>query len=144
MNNLNRFLIVISLFIGCAVHAQDVFGTWKTVDDTTGEAKSIIEIYEENDKVYGKIKEILDPAAPENAVCQNCSGEDAEAPIVGLVFIKGLTKDGDEYNDGNILDPETGNLYKCYITLENDDQLKVRGYIGFSLLGRTQYWYRVK
>lgn len=143
MNNLKHFLVLFLFLIGLQVQAQDVFGTWKTIDDVTGEAKSIVEIYNENGKVYGKIKEILDPTAPENATCQNCPGEDAEAPILGLVFIKGLTKDGDEYNDGQILDPESGNLYKCYIALESQNKLKVRGYIGFSILGRTQYWYRV-
>lgn len=125
------------------ITAQDVFGTWKTVDDVTQEAKSIIEIYEEDGKVFGKITEILDPTAPKNPTCDECSGEDAGKPIVGLKFIKDLEKDGDEYNGGKILDPENGKVYKCYITLENDNKLKVRGYIGFSLLGRTQYWHRV-
>ena len=60
------------------------------------------------------------------------------------MIIKGLEKDGDEYNDGKILDPQSGKLYKCLIELENADKLKVRGYIGFSLIGRTQYWHRVK
>jgi uncharacterized protein (DUF2147 family) len=63
---------------------------------------------------------------------------------MGLIFIKGLTKDGEEYSGGKILDPKNGKLYKCYITLEGNDKLKVRGYIGISLLGRTQYWKRVK
>jgi len=61
-----------------------------------------------------------------------------------LTVIKGLKKDGDEYNSGKILDPKNGKIYKCFITLESKDKLKVRGYIGFALLGRTQYWYRVK
>ena len=62
---------------------------------------------------------------------------------MGMIVIKGLKKDGDEYNGGKILDPNNGKLYKCYIELEEDDKLKVRGYIGLALLGRTQYWYRV-
>ena len=59
-------------------------------------------------------------------------------------IIKGLKKDGEEYNSGKVLDPKNGKLYKCYITLEGNDKLKVRGFIGISLFGRTQYWYRMK
>ncbi len=134
---------LILLVMGVSVNAQDVFGKWKTVDDITGEVKSIVEIYEVKGKVYGKVSEILDPKAPKNPTCDECTGKDKGKPILGLEFIKGLEKDGDEYSGGKILDPENGKLYKCYITLEEDDKLKVRGYIGFALLGRTQYWYRV-
>lgn len=122
---------------------QGVVGKWKTIDDQTGEAKSIIEIYEQGGKVYGKVIEILNPAR-KKGLCQDCSGEDKNKPILGLVVLKGLSKDGDEYNGGKILDPQTGKVYKCLITLEQKDKLKVRGYIGFSLIGRTQYWTRVK
>ena len=61
-----------------------------------------------------------------------------------MVVINGLSKNDDEWNDGTILDPKNGKVYKCYITLVEKDKLKVRGYIGFSLIGRTQYWYRVE
>lgn len=123
--------------------AQSVFGKWKTIDDSTGEARSIVEIYEEDERVYGKIVELINPKE-KNPICDSCCCEDKDRPVVGLKFIKGLKKDGDEYNGGKILDPENGKLYKCYIALEEEDKLKVRGYIGFSLLGRTQYWYRVE
>lgn len=124
------------------VLAQDVTGKWKTVDDSTGEAKSIVEIYKKDGKVYGKILELINPDR-KDPVCEECPGDDHNKPIVGLVFIKGLEKDGDEYTNGKILDPQNGKLYKCYIELDKPNLLKVRGYIGFSLLGRTQYWYRV-
>jgi uncharacterized protein (DUF2147 family) len=120
-----------------------VVGKWKTIDDETGQEKSIIEIYEKDGKVYGKVLEILD-VEHKKSVCSNCSGTDKNKPILGMTVIKGLSKDGDEYNSGKILDPKNGKLYKCYITQENKDKLKVRGYIGISLFGRTQYWYRVK
>lgn len=135
--------LLLILFSSVGLMAQDVFGKWKTVDDYTGEAKSVIEIYEEDGKVYGKIVELINPKKP-NPICDQCSGDDKDRPLVGLQIIKGLKKDGDEYSGGKILDPDNGKLYKCYITLEDDDTLKVRGYIGFSLFGRTQYWYRVK
>jgi len=141
----HKYFITVLLIFASSVGllAQDVFGKWKTVDDYTGEAKSIIEIYEDSGKVYGKIIELINPKKID-PVCERCSGEDRDQPIVGLQFIRGLEKDGDEYNGGKILDPDNGKLYKCYITLEEVDTLKVRGYIGISLFGRTQYWYRVK
>ncbi len=123
--------------------AQGVTGKWKTIDDETGEEKSIVEIYQDNGKIYGKVIEILNPAR-KNATCTECEGADKDKPIEGLVIIRGLEKDGDEYNDGKILDPQNGKLYKCYIELESANKLKVRGYIGFSLLGRTQYWQRIE
>lgn len=138
--------IITVLLMVCAVMtgtAQDVFGKWKTIDDETGEAKSIVEIYQQNGKVYGKVIEILNPDK-KDAKCVDCPGDAKGKPILGLVLLKNLKKDGSEYSGGTILDPNNGKEYKCYITLENSDKLKVRGYIGFSLLGRSQYWHRVK
>src|SRR3990167_97603 len=122
---------------------QSVLGRWRTIDDETGKPKSIIEIYEKSGKVYGKVIEILEEENKKK-LCSNCSGEDKNKPILGMMIIKGLTKNGNEYSDGKILDPKNGNLYKCYISLESKDKLKVRGFYGIALLGRTQYWYRVK
>lgn len=138
----NLLITLILFFSLVGVQAQNVTGKWRTVDDETGEEKSVVEIYEKNGKVYGKVVAITNPAAQE-AICDKCTGEDKDQPIMGMVVIKGLEKDGDEYNGGKILDPNNGKLYKCYLKLEEDNKLKVRGYIGFSLLGRTQYWYRV-
>jgi uncharacterized protein (DUF2147 family) len=123
--------------------SQTVFGKWKTIDDETGQAKSIVEIYEKSGKLYGKIIDIVNPEK-RKSLCVKCSGEDKNQPILGLIIVKGLVKDGDEYNGGKILDPLKGEEYKCIIALEEKDKLKVRGYVGFSLMGRTQYWYRVK
>jgi len=131
------------LFMTTVFYSQSIVGKWKTIDDQTGKAKSIIEIYEKSGKVYGKVVEILDPSHAKD-LCKNCPGDDARKPILGLNVIKGLTKDGEEYNSGQILDPNNGKVYKCFIVLEEKDKLKVRGYIGFSLIGRTQYWQRVK
>jgi uncharacterized protein (DUF2147 family) len=124
------------------MQSQSVIGKWKTIDDATGEAKSIVEVFSKSGKIYAKVVDILDPATKNN-LCKQCSGDDKNKPILGLTIIKGLSKDGSEYNSGEILDPKNGKLYKCALTLESKDKLKVRGYIGFSLLGRTQYWHRV-
>lgn len=133
------FVAVAGIF---SVNAQ-VTGKWKTIDDKTGDAKSIVEIYEQNGKIYGKVVEILNPAKKQ-AKCDKCDGADKGKPIEGLIIIKGLKKDGDKYTDGDILDPQKGKLYSCTIKLDGKDKLDVRGYMGFSMLGRTQVWHRVK
>jgi uncharacterized protein (DUF2147 family) len=78
----------------------------------------------------------------EGKLCDRCKGSKKNQPIQGLVIIEGLEKDGDEFNGGTILDPENGKTYKCYLELVDKSKLKVRGYLGVSLLGRTQYWTR--
>ncbi len=136
------FVFALTVLCSLGLYAQKVTGKWKTIDDETGEARSIVEIYERDGRVFGKIVEILNDDK-KDAKCEECPGADKDKPIQGLEIIKGLVKEDDEWTDGKILDPVHGKLYKCYIALENPDKLKVRGYIGFSLLGRTQYWTRV-
>ncbi|WP_404812180.1 DUF2147 domain-containing protein [Capnocytophaga canimorsus] len=123
--------------------AQSVLGKWKTIDDETGKEKSIVQIYEEKGIVYGKIVSLLEKDK-KSLKCTACTGNDKDKPLEGLVIIKDLQKDGNQWNGGKILDPKTGKQYKCYITLEDANKLKVRGYIGVALMGRTQYWHRVE
>lgn len=137
------FTLVMVAFMGILSSSAQVTGKWKTFDDETGEAKSIVHVYEEDGKLYGKVVEILNPAKKDKK-CQNCKGADKDKPILGLVIIKGLKKDGESYTDGDILDPNKGKLYSCTIKLDGKDKLNVRGYMGLSLLGRTQTWVRVK
>lgn len=141
-----RKIIVTFIFLVSGIlftQAQDVFGKWKTVDDETGETKSVVEIYENEGKVYGKVLRILHPDPErQNTVCDRCKDERKDQRVLGMVIIDGLKKDGDEYNGAKILDPERGKEYRCYIKLIEANKLKVRGYIGFSIFGRTQYWYR--
>ena len=136
---------ILALFISMVFYGQNhtVIGKWKTIDDETGKAKSIVEIYERSGRIYGKIIDILD-AEKKKSLCTNCSGDEKNKPVLGLVIIKGLKKDGREYNSGKILDPTSGKLYKCFLALDGNDKLKVRGYIGVALFGRTQTWNRVK
>jgi uncharacterized protein (DUF2147 family) len=137
-----RWIIAI-LLITQFGFSQSVLGKWKTIDDISGKEKGIVEIYERNGVVYARILEIFE-AEHRNKKCTLCSGEDKDKPLLGLVIIRGLRKDGDEYTGGKVVDPKIGKYYRCYIKLEEKDKLKVRGYIGVPLLGRTQYWYRVK
>lgn len=137
------FGLVIFFSIIVNVQSQTVVGKWKTIDDVTGQAKSIVEIYEKSGKIYGKVIDIINPVKKKD-LCLKCEGENKNAPILGLVIIRDLEKDGDEYNGGKILDPTKGEEYKCLIALESKDKLKVRGFVGVSIFGRTQYWFRVK
>lgn len=132
------FLLMINVSL-----AQSCLGKWITIDDKTGEEKSIVLVYEEKGLVYGKVIEIFDEVK-RNRICEKCSGSLKNKPVLGMVFMKNLKKDGNEYNDGIVIDPESGKEYSCYIMLENENTLKVRGYLGFSLMGRTQYWKRYK
>ena len=138
------FLILLTLVFSTAfAQKQTVIGKWKSIDDETGKELGIIHIYEEGGKIFGKVLDIINPK-DRDKLCNNCLGEDKDQPILGLIILKGLSKDGHEYSGGKILDPKHGKYYKCYINLENENKLKVRGYIGISLFGRTQYWHRVK
>lgn len=139
-----KVVFLLALLVGAvSVNAQSVVGKWKTFDDETGDAKSIVEVTEKDGKIYGKVVEILN-AAKKDAKCEKCPDTDKGKPVLGLVIIKGLKKDGKEYSDGKILDPVSGKLYKCTVSLDGADKLKVRGYVGISAFGRTQTWTRVK
>lgn len=126
-----------------SLKAQGVLGKWHSIDPDTGAKESVIQVYKDGSKLYGKIIEIL-KEEDKDKKCIECTGKDKNKPIEGLVIVRGLSKEGDEWTGGKILDPKNGKLYKCYISLESEDKLKLRGYIGFSLIGRTEYWYRVK
>ncbi len=140
---LNYFLFLF-LLTGIFAFAQSPIGVWKTVDDETGKAKSHVQIYAQDGKLYGKVVKILNENK-KGAVCSKCDDNRKGKPILGMVILEDLEKDGlTKWDDGEILDPNNGKIYDCYIELEEDDILKVRGYLGFSMLGRTQFWYRVK
>ncbi len=134
------FIALLFISVISSGFAQSVTGKWYTVDDNNSK-KSIVEVYQKNDKVYAKIVELVNEE-DKGKVCEKCEGKNYNKPIEGMNILTGLSKDGDEWNGGKILDPENGKTYKCYITLEDNNKLKLRGYIGFSLIGRTEYWYR--
>ena len=119
-------------------------GLWKTLDDATGKATSVVSIWEENGKMYGRIEKLInsDPKDPDPR-CDRCEGALKGKPLIGLRILWDLRNEGDAWSGGKILDPDNGKVYKCTITVEQDGKkLKVRGFIGFSLLGRTEYWLR--
>lgn len=139
---MNKIILFFSFFSFLIIQASDISGKWKTIDDQTGEVKSIVEIYQKNGKYYGKVVEILNKDR-KDALCEKCSGNKKNKSVLGLEIITDMKKDGEEYSGGKILDPESGKEYKCNITLETKTKMKVRGFIGLSIIGRTQYWYKI-
>ncbi|MEL6556764.1 MAG: DUF2147 domain-containing protein [Bacteroidota bacterium] len=118
--------------------AQSIVGSWKTIDDNTGKPRSIVEIYEKDGDYYGKIVKLFRaPDEDQNPMCEECKGKLKGKPIIGMEIITGMEKDGDVFNDGEILDPENGKTYDCKLWIE-DGNLKVRGYLLFFY--RTQTW----
>ncbi|MBX2821211.1 MAG: DUF2147 domain-containing protein [Rhodothermaceae bacterium] len=119
-----------------ATLAQSPIGFWQTIDDNTNEPRSIVEIYENDGNVEGRIVKLINPDEP-NPVCDKCEGERNGQPIEGMVIIEDLTKDGNEWAGGHILDPENGKTYRCRIWVE-EGTLRVRGYL--AIFRRTQTW----
>ena len=143
INMKKNVLTTLILFISFTVSSQTIFGKWNTKNEDTGEIDSVIEVYEKNGKAYAKVIEIKDPER-QNSVCTACEGKNKNKKILGLDILTGLEKDDDEWSGGKILDPRNGKVYKCYIKLANPNKLKLRGYIGVSLFGKTAYWHRAK
>lgn len=127
-----------------ALAAQSATGTWQTIDDKTGEARSLIEIYERDGKLYGKIAGILRDDAEER--CSTCSGRRKDQPYLGMEIISGAEPDGElEWDDGKIYDPESDNTYGLVLWIEPEepDVLYVRGK-HWTGLYRTQTWQRAR
>ena len=138
-------LFVFSVFPASAPHAADLqspVGLWKTVDDKTGKPRAMVRIYSENGKYFGKIEQSFTPGA-ESRVCSVCKDVRKNQPIIGLLIIRNMTQRNGDYGGGDILDPDNGSVYRCKFHLEQGGTvLVVRGFIGFSLLGRSQTWQR--
>lgn len=121
----------------------DPTGIWKNIDDEDGKVKSHLEVYWENGVLKAKVAKLLDNATL--TICKKCKGDKRGKPLVGMEIMWGLTPDGEnQWSGGKIMDPKKGKEYKCRVELEEEDKLKVRGYVGIPTFGRTQYWYRLK
>ena len=131
-----------------SVHAetQTIAGKWKTIDDETGNLKSIVLIWEDNQVFSGKVEQLFrKPDEEQNPICDKCTDDRKNQPVLGMTILKDLVEKDGEWSGGTILDPKNGKVYRCFLKLEdNGKKLKVRGYIGISLLGRTQVWERAE
>lgn len=136
------YAILLSFFVVTPVLASpSVEGLWTTIDDNTGKPRGQVELYRVGDELRGKVISIIDPAAKRS--CHECPQPFTDKPVLGLEFMWGLTEKEGIWQDGQILDPKTGDIYKSRVVISDDgNSLDVRGYTGFTLLGRSQTWLR--
>ncbi len=141
-------LIATALILGwastIAIAADIPVGVWRTIDDKTGKEKSMVRIVEVNGELRGTIERLIRaPGEDPNPPCDKCPGDKKGQPVIGMMIITGLRRHGNEYAGGEILDPANGKTYQCRMwTSDSGKKLNVRGFIGVSLLGRTQVWLR--
>jgi uncharacterized protein (DUF2147 family) len=122
---------------------QSPVGMWSTISDDDGRPTAIVEIREVRGELVGVVRALLVPASHEDSVCGKCSGDRKGQRVVGMEILRHLRPNGREWSGGEILDPENGRTYKATLQLEGDGRkLVVRGYIGFSMFGRSQTWVR--
>ena len=139
-------LATVGAFGGAQAQMTPV-GSWHTIDDKTGEIKSLVVITESNGVLSGHVDKLLRKDADQKAVCDKCTDDRKDKPVLGLEIIRAAKKaEGkDVWEGGNIVDPDNGTVYKLKLTpIDGGKKLEVRGFIGFALLGRTQTWVRVQ
>ena len=131
-------LLAFFLIVSTGIYAQSITGKWKTIDDESGKARSIVEVFEKDGKIYGKIIQLFrEPGEDPDPVCEECTDHRKGKKVIGMEIISDMKAKGEEYTGGEILDPENGKIYKCKLWVE-EGKLKVRGYLYF--LYRTQTW----
>jgi uncharacterized protein (DUF2147 family) len=120
-------------------------GLWEQIDDKTGKPESWFKITERNGIYEGALVKIFSkPGEDENWVCDKCEGADRGRPVLGLTLIKGMRRNGLSYENGTIMDPRDGAVYRALMRLSPDgEKLEMRGYLGISLFGRSQVWNRL-
>ena len=149
MRRSNFHLLIPILFIAASSSVETFaaeatpIGVWKTVDDDTGEPKSLVRIVDVNGELRGTIEKVFSPPAKKpDPICDKCEGERKDKPVVGMNIMSGLKNSGDfEWSGGEILDPANGKTYRCKVTvIEDGKKLEMRGYVAFFY--RTQTWLR--
>jgi uncharacterized protein (DUF2147 family) len=123
---------------------ENPVGLWRTIDDKSGKEKSLVRVTESNGQLQLTVEKLFrEPGEEPNPLCDKCPGEKKNKPVIGMQIGSGLKKDGDVWSGGEILDPQNGKTYRCKVWLEDKGKkLNVRGFIGVSVLGRTQVWIR--
>jgi uncharacterized protein (DUF2147 family) len=120
-------------------------GLWTTVDSATGEPEALVRIEERNGEYAGIIIRLLDPTDDPESKCGKCTDYRKDQPVVGMTILSGMRRNGDHYAGGEILDPDSGSVYRSVMQLEDGGRrLVVRGYLGVSVFGRSETWTRAK
>jgi uncharacterized protein (DUF2147 family) len=137
-------LIALGLISTLAAANENPVGLWRTIDDKSGKEKSLVRVVESNGQLQITVEKLFrEPGEEPNPLCDKCPGEKKNKPVISMQIGSGLKKDGDIWSGGEILDPQNGKTYKCKVWLEDKGKkLHVRGFIGVSVLGRTQVWVR--
>jgi len=136
-------MLVFTVVGGAASADLSPAGRWKTVDDRTGQPRGVVRIYEQNGAFFGKVEASL-KAEEAKEHCNLCTDDRKDKPVIGMVVMRSMKKQGDEYGGGDILDPDTGKVYHCKLQLlDQGKRLLVRGYMIVPILGRSQTWIRV-
>jgi uncharacterized protein (DUF2147 family) len=119
-------------------------GRWVSIDDKDGRPRSVIEIADVAGALQARVVQIYDrPGDNSGHLCKKCGGDLKNKPVLGMTIMNGLKRDGDVWDGGTILDPDSGNVYSAKLHLvDGGDKLEVRGYLGISLFGRSQTWVR--
>ncbi len=141
---LRQLAVPVLLMLAGAAQAQTPTpeGLWRTYDDRTGRERGLVRIREQAGQLVGSIAGTIDPAEA-TRTCDNCTGERRGRPILGLTILTGLHRQGDGWAGGEIIDPETGSVYRCSLHMaQGGAELVLRGYVGIPLFGRTQTWRR--
>jgi uncharacterized protein (DUF2147 family) len=120
---------------------QNAVGRWQVVN-SDGTSGGQVETYMENGKLFGRVTQVR-PGRTAQDVCDKCSGEYKRQLILGMVIMRNFHAEGDDWVGGTVVDPENGSEYKGKIWAVGKDGLRMRGYIGISLLGRTESWVRI-
>lgn len=146
---LKRVFLILILFSMSVYYISAAYvspeGYWKTIDDKTGEVKSIVKVWKEKGKLKGQILKIFPKEGEDpDPVCDKCKGHLKNKKTLGMVFMWGFYRDGEKWINGEIVDPENGKQYHCQVyTVKNGKELKVFGYIKIIFkIGRTQTWIR--
>ena len=149
------FLISFDVSAQISINKKNCIGTWRTVDDETGNTKSHVQIFKKGDKIYAKIIKLLDPQSLadsgekrfEDIKCDKCpDGHGKDEHTIGLEMVWDMYESSDKWKGGSIMDPKKGKVYTCTMWMDSEDKdgdtLYVRGWI--AMFYRTQKWYRVK
>jgi uncharacterized protein (DUF2147 family) len=139
-------MILAALAFGAARAGTDAspLGTWTTIDDVSHKPRALVEISEHDGVLSGRIVRLFrEPDEDPDPRCEDCTGPRHDQRVLGMTILWDLHRRGENWDGGEILDPETGSIYRCTLRTSADGgKLEVRGFIGISLLGRTQVWSR--
>ncbi len=151
MKKLAKSLVVLLSFLMISVSFAAVSGAptglWRTIDDKTGQQKSVVRISLSGGKLYGTIVKVSPGENMTGDVCTGCKGRYKDKSLVGVTIMQGLTQDSSnpsQWSGGSITDPKDGKSYRCLVNYTSNGQIEVRGYVGVSMFGRSQTWYRIK